>query len=241
MPCLATSHRLRRSLAVSRRHVPHPSSTCPAPNRVLAAVDDCREPNHEICPFVRTLIVLLAITGLAQAESFTIVRDRQPEAEIVIAEQPARLTKLAAKDLQHYVEKISGAKLPVVTAPSGGATRPIYVGRSKFTDELQITPVGLEHGAFRIVARPDVLVLLGKDADFTPKPPHNRHNGDIARATAEWDQLTARNGFAACATLQIVRSSARHLGARRTRLVPRGERIAAPFGRRWFMPARSAR
>lgn len=188
-------------------------------------------------PFVRTLFVLLAITGLTQAESFTIVRDRQPQAEIVIAEQPARMTKLAAKDLQHYVEKISGAKLPVVTAPSGGATRPIYVGRSKFTDELQITPVGLEHGAFRIVARPDLLVLLGKDADFTPKPPHNRHNGDIARATAEWDQLTgAQWGLP---HVQLYKSYDHQLG-----IWEQDERgsfhavseLLRRLGVRWFMP-----
>ncbi|MBL8828624.1 MAG: DUF4838 domain-containing protein [Planctomycetaceae bacterium] len=186
---------------------------------------------------LRVTLALLAVHQFAVAASFTIVRDHQPLAEIVIAEQPARLAKLAAKDLQHYIEKISGVKLPVVTALTGGAIRPIYVGRSLFTDQLQITPAGLEHGAFRIVARADALVLLGKDADFTPPPPHNRHNGDIARATAEWDQLTgAQWGLP---HVQLYKSYDHQLG-----IWEQDERgsfhavseLLRRWGVRWFMP-----
>jgi tetratricopeptide (TPR) repeat protein len=180
---------------------------------------------------------LCASTLAFAAESLTIVKDGQPRAEIVVAEQPPRMTKLAAKDLQSYVEKISGASLPIVTKPSGGNTRPIYVGRSSFTDQLQISDTGLEHGAFRIVARGDLLVLLGHDVDFTPLPPHNRHNGDIARATAEWDKLTGATW--GLPHVQLYKSYGHELG-----IWEQDERgsfhavseLLRRLGVRWFMP-----
>jgi hypothetical protein len=59
-----------------------------------------------------TLLPALLLTPLAAlhaADTF-LIESGQPRAEIVIAEKPARMTKLAAKELQTYLEKISGTK-----------------------------------------------------------------------------------------------------------------------------------
>ena len=80
----------------------------------------------------RGALVLLAAfaTGLsfaglevaaADAELF-LVRDGRPAATIVTAESPGENARVAALELQEYLEKISGAKLPVATdaaAPEG--------------------------------------------------------------------------------------------------------------------------
>src|SRR5258708_2165772 len=98
-----------------------------------------------------TLAALLLTPLVAlHADSF-LVKDGQPRAQIIIAENPPHTVRLAAQDLQTYVEKISGAHLPIVTKPSEQATK-VFIGRSQYTDRLKITPDGLKAGAYRMVS-----------------------------------------------------------------------------------------
>ncbi len=78
-----------------------------------------------------TAPLLSPFLALEAANAF-LVENGQPLAEIVIAEKPARMTKLAAKELQGYVAKMLGAKVPVVTERSAGKAA-IFVGASRFT------------------------------------------------------------------------------------------------------------
>jgi hypothetical protein len=97
------------------------------------------------------------------------------------------MVKLAALELQAYIEKISGARLPIATAPLKDMPAHVYVGKSKYTDELKITDEGLKSGAFKIVSGNDYLALLGQDRDFTP-PSIALNVG--TNLTKEWDTLT---------------------------------------------------
>jgi hypothetical protein len=146
----------------------------------------------------RFLLVALLIAGCSGSLEATpwLVEEGRPCAEIVIAETPPRLVALAARELRDYLKKITGAELPIVSKPGGQAV-PIYVGRSRYTDELGVTAEGLAHGAFRMRSRVENaagaenwLVLLGYDADFEPVEPWPRNHGDRSRAQAEWDKLT---------------------------------------------------
>lgn len=130
------------------------------------------------------------------ADAF-LVRDGQPKAEIITAEDPARMTRLAAHELQTYVEKISGARLPITTEPSGATPVKVYVGCSPHTDKLNVSAAGLKYGAYRIVSGDDWLALLGPDTEFEPVEPyaHSRTSGSGGRAERlridrEWDQIT---------------------------------------------------
>lgn len=144
------------------------------------------------------LVLLICLTiattsAAAGAAEPYIVKDGQPRAEIVIAEKPERSVRLAVEDLRTYVEKITGARLPIVTKPSGKAVK-LFVGRSPHTDKLGITAEGLKFGAYRLVSGDDWMVFLGDDTDFTPIEPWARGNGDIVsgKLEAEWDQVTGR-------------------------------------------------
>ena len=131
-----------------------------------------------------------------------LVKDGKPGADIVIADAPPRMVKLAAAELQTYIEKISGAKLAITNAPGPDTPAHIYVGRSAETDKLKISDEGLKHGAFKMVSGKNWLVLLGHDSDYTPPMPfydHGKYCG-IGRSTnvdeyltKEWDpDLEAR-------------------------------------------------
>jgi hypothetical protein len=148
------------------------------------------------------VIAILSASGVQPSVGDTyIVENGEPRAEIIIAEKPARTTRLAAQELQNYVERISGAKLGIVTKQSGQVPVSVYVGRSVYTDQLGVTAQGLEHGAYRIMSGDDWLVLIGDDTDFTPVEPWARsHSHWQNEKVHEWDRLTGAkwsNPFAA--------------------------------------------
>lgn len=129
------------------------------------------------------------LCGNAVAAQF-IVDDGQPRAEIVIAENPARAVDLAARELQTYVEKMSGAKLEIVNEPSGEVPVKIYVGRSDYTQGIEAPRT--DDGAFRIVSGPDWLALIGYDWDFRPVGPWARNHGDWQENKLKlWRQMTS--------------------------------------------------
>jgi hypothetical protein len=136
----------------------------------------------------------------ASGPPLVLVADEQPRAEIVVAGRRPRMASLAALELRHFLAGMSGARLPIVTAPTATSPLKIYVGRSAHTDRLGIAADGLRDGAYRIVSGPDWLVLIGRDVDFdrTTLPwPIDRK--DVPRAQAEWEQATAGQTDAAWA------------------------------------------
>jgi len=128
---------------------------------------------------VACLVALAA--GLFAAQSVakvTLVRDGKPNAIIVIAAKPARNAQEAANELQHYIEKISGARLAIKsdatmarTSLSEG-TALVLVGKSEATDA--IPGLKIPHGmtkkfreeGFVIWCKADQLVLAGNDDGF---------------------------------------------------------------------------
>ncbi|MFO8013476.1 MAG: DUF4838 domain-containing protein [Phycisphaerae bacterium] len=136
-------------------------------------------------------LLFLLSCGTALGEAY-LVEDGQARAEIIIARAPPRTVRLAARELQAYLAKISGARLPIATAPSGKAPVKVYVGRSRHTDDLAISAENLKDGAYRIISGDDWLVLIGRDTDFTPIEPWARSHSHWAsgKVLAEWDALT---------------------------------------------------
>jgi len=128
--------------------------------------------------------VLLALTfsgcAIFNFAGTKLVDDGNPCADIVIADKPPRMVKLAAEELQAYIEKISGTKLAITNVPGTNVPAHIYVGRSAETDKLKITDEGLKHGAFKMVSGENWLALVGHDSDYTP--PRYWSGGSLASA-----------------------------------------------------------
>ena len=120
-----------------------------------------------------------------------VVKDGQPQAQIIIAEAPARSVRLAAQELQTTIEKISGARLSIATQPDGKTPVQLYVGRSAHTDRLKVSAEGLREGAYRIASGADWMAFIGDDTDFVPIEPWARSNADIAdgKLQKEWEKI----------------------------------------------------
>jgi hypothetical protein len=124
--------------------------------------------------FAAVPIVAFSFTTLtvSAGTTFTLVKDGRPVCSIILADKPSEGAKIAASELQTYVEKISGAKLGIYsdadqTAREGGR---ILVGHSRLTDAIPglkipegITPALREEG-YVIRCTGDTLVLAGNDA-----------------------------------------------------------------------------
>jgi len=129
----------------------------------------------------------LASTGeVGASRQLILVENGQPRAVIVVSQEalralasldihqtnpslPAEKVAWAAHDLQTYVEKMSGAKLPLVSDGTlAGAPTRILVGRGKLTEQFDKTiPSGLtnrrEEEGYAILTDGNTLVLAGND------------------------------------------------------------------------------
>ena len=144
------------------------------------------------------LATLLAATlGFVRAEPY-LVENGVAHAEIIVSEAPTRTQRLAARELQTYLEKISGAQLEVRSSPSGDLPVKLYVGTSAYTEALGITAGGLQYGAYRVVSGDDWMVFIGDDSDFVPIEPWPRNNNDLSSGKMQeaWNEVTGENwGF----------------------------------------------
>ncbi|MGD0090848.1 MAG: DUF4838 domain-containing protein [Planctomycetota bacterium] len=144
--------------------------------------------NSASAALVACLPLALLCVGASPVLAATLVQDGKPAATIIVAKEacdakpwkpavgtsglPAQKVRLAAEELQGYIEKISGAKLAIVSddqapaLPKGQAA--ILVGASKQTEPLKLNiPSGLttarQEEGYVIIAKGDTLVLAGND------------------------------------------------------------------------------
>ncbi len=142
---------------------------------------------------IEILCAIVLIPSFSHGQEF-LIKDGKPLARIVVADDAPKTVRYAARDLQHYFKKISGAELPI----SGNAEElpmTIYVGTSPETKELGLTTEGLTGAGYRIVSGKNWLAFLGLDKDYVPREPWARGRSDEEqhRMLDEWDQITGEH------------------------------------------------
>jgi hypothetical protein len=109
-------------------------------------------------------LLVMVSNQRALAEEF-LIKDGRANAEIVVSDQAVRMIRLAAEQLQTSLAEMTDAKLPIVTVPGSAAVK-VYVGSSRWTDELGLKVDDLEHDAYRMGSGKNWLALLGRDIPF---------------------------------------------------------------------------
>jgi hypothetical protein len=79
-------------------------------------------------PLTLAFLLFASSTALDAAGAF-LTENGEPRAEIILSEKPQRSARLAAQELQDQIAKISGARLPILTQPTGRAVK-VFVGAS---------------------------------------------------------------------------------------------------------------
>jgi hypothetical protein len=117
---------------------------------------------------LNAIACLLLPAGLLQAGAFK-QDDGQPYAEIVVAPDAPDMTKLAAREFQTFVKAVTGQELPLATDGVGSGKSPaVYIGASAALKRLGIDADGLKPEGYRIVVRPGVLAIVGRDYGGPP-------------------------------------------------------------------------
>ncbi|HEX7008600.1 MAG TPA: DUF4838 domain-containing protein, partial [Phycisphaeraceae bacterium] len=96
--------------------------------------------------------------------------DHEARTAIVIPDSPLRVEQYAAQELQHHIEKASGARLQIVREADQPDTYPglIYVGNTQAARQAGINTAALEGNAFIIRLVGNRLFLAGQDNSADP-------------------------------------------------------------------------
>lgn len=148
---------------------------------------------HPLKHLVLLLSLFPILNALAQSEdgeSWALIQNGKALSEIVLSADALPQVKFAAQELQTHLEKMSGAKLPIVEAPSAEVPHQIYVGENKYTRDLGLSSADLKMEGFKIVAKDGYLALFGRDATYPRYPRGFNDLYDVERLRAEWQEYT---------------------------------------------------
>ena len=134
--------------------------------------DVMRLPVRSVVPVPLVLAVCVAslacLGGSVQGQPMPIAKAGTPMATIVVSPEAHEVVQEATRDLQTYIEKMSGAKLPIVGAPEGVAGNLILVGRTPEVEKLigDLDDHDLGHDGFIIRSLPGKLILTGRSDGY---------------------------------------------------------------------------
>ncbi len=133
-------------------------------------------------------VVLVLCAGGAFAAQ--IVRDGQSAAEIILDTNSQASVRVAAEQIQKYVEKMSGAKLDIVAAPTDRFPSRLYVGQSAATKALGFTLEDVNHDGYKIWAKGDDVIVAGHDIDWYAEYGLSSDRLDNVDRSGRWREFT---------------------------------------------------
>lgn len=113
--------------------------------------------------------------------SVTVASEGKSDYVIVHGPQAPATVREAAAELQHYLEKSTGARLPIVTAEPAEGAPAIYLGDGPWAVRAGIKAADLPWEASRILVRDGEILIVGRDTadgEVTPQggiSPGTRH------------------------------------------------------------------
>src|SRR5689334_13546890 len=81
-------------------------------------------------------LLLISAPERSSAGDFRLVENSTPRATIVVAEQASENARIAANEFQSCIEKISGARLPVISDNETPRGSLVLIGSSKLTERI---------------------------------------------------------------------------------------------------------
>jgi hypothetical protein len=142
-------------------------------------------------PRLLLVVALLCAIHLPARAAVSLVADGQPRAVVVLADSPSPAAKIGAALFVAQVERISGARLPIVNEGAlkgsqiaDGTIRArtkepvetyVLIGESALAKQLGATAAGLGAGGILLRTTANALVLLGPDAATPSDPDGSRY------------------------------------------------------------------
>lgn len=122
----------------------------------------------------QTLILITFFTSLTlSTQAIDLVKNGKSNYSIVVANDALKTPKFAAKELQNYIEKVTGAKLPITNTPNTDGQN-IYIGPSSYINQLGVSLNNIAPEGFIIQTKGNSLIIAGKDTKGDPLNLHWR-------------------------------------------------------------------
>ncbi len=126
-------------------------------------------------------VLFFSNPGTASAGVVTIAEDGQAIAEIVVPANPPYIVKLAAEELKHYLDKITGGYFKITSRPEGQIV--IRLGESAEAEAAGLDPSELKRDGFYISAGSNSIFIVGADNPSTSHKTYNNIYHEPKRAT----------------------------------------------------------
>ena len=159
------------------------------------------------------IIACGVIMGLLSSFGMELVKEGRPASEIVVAENAPEGTLLAARDLQFHLEKMSGAKISIVTPDKIQAKNLICVGESDETRKVGYRMPNFKQSGYDIQVKENVAILTGPVTVFRKKqtPYENDLHEQMRIHSLQSDGVSAEED---CGPMHAVSAFLEHLGVR---------------------------
>ena len=118
---------------------------------------------------MRSLVLLGLLAASAPAMAMVLTEDGEARCAIVVPDDALNLQTYAAEELQYFLQRISGAQVPIVkasesvAAEAGGPAHRIWVGPSQAARDAGIDPGELAPESIRILTSGEDLIIVGGD------------------------------------------------------------------------------
>ena len=121
--------------------------------------------------FKSLAFLTLALPIMAvRLSAFDLVVDGIPVAAIVVPDKATVLEKEAAQKLSDYIEKASGAELPVFSESDKPARPLISIGRTQMARKVGISESDLAFDGYHVAVKDETLYLFGRDQEIMTPP-----------------------------------------------------------------------
>ncbi len=130
------------------------------------------------------LVASLQVRGPGAA--VTLVRDGKPASVIVVVKDPTPAVRLASLELQHHIEQITGAVVPIKGPDEVAEGVRILVGESAATRKLGLKGEDFQPQEYLIRIKDDTIVLMGRDWQDTEANRKERGCDTHLRSLDDW-------------------------------------------------------
>jgi len=122
--------------------------------------------------FLLKVVIFVLFLILNNSFGITLVENGEPKAIIIINKESSGVITYAAAELQTYLEKISGAKLPIIRIDNEktseienltSSKNLILLGENILTQKMGFSTKEFKPDGFRIITKDNFLIIIGKD------------------------------------------------------------------------------
>jgi len=153
---------------------------------------------------MRSLCIAIMLSAICwicagcQGLGVTLVENGQPMATIITARDAPATVEFAVAELQHHLEKITGARLARASDDQKVSGNVVLVGESRLTRELGLKSSEFKRREYLVQTHPGVLVLMGRDRQVSGKLRYDdrlsradklRRNFPLWPGWTRWDEI----------------------------------------------------